>query len=101
MIRPALVAIDRREDEELVRRLATDKDFYSLLAQDPTSVLAEYDIELPPMEVPRDVVLPPRSEMVEALRVISGNHLAPARASWPPRAKFWPAMRGSVHAAAH
>jgi hypothetical protein len=38
-------------------------------------------------------VLPPRRQLAEALSTMSCGHLAPARASFPPRAKFWPALR--------
>jgi putative modified peptide len=98
--RPALVAIDPKEDEDLVRRLATDDEFRARLARSPTDVLAEYHIELPAAEIPADVVLPPRSQMAEALRAMTSSHLAPARTSLPARAKFWPALRLSVRAAA-
>jgi hypothetical protein len=98
---PALVQIDRREDEELVRRLATDDEFRARLARNPAGVLAEYHIEVPLTELPDEVVLPPRSQMAEALRAMTCGHLAPARASLPARAKFWPTLRLSLRSAAH
>jgi hypothetical protein len=98
--RAPLVRSDSRHDEELVRRLATDDDFRARLARDPASVLAEYQIELSPRELPTDVVLPPRSQMMEALRTLAGRHLAPARTSLPPRPKYWPAFRLAARPAA-
>jgi hypothetical protein len=83
-----------------VRRLATDDDFRARLARDPASVLAEYHIELSPRELPTDVVLPPRSQIAEALRRMVGGHLAPARTSLPPRPKYWPAFRLAARPAA-
>ena len=89
-----------RPDEDLVRRLATDDEFRARLARDPASVLAEYQIELSPRELPENVVLPPRSQMMEALRALTGGHLAPARTSVPPRPKYWPAFRLAARPAA-
>lgn len=100
MTRAPLVRSDPRQDEELVRRLATDDDFRARLARDPASVLAEYHIELSPRELPTDVVLPPRSQIAEALRRMVGGHLAPARTSFPPRPKYWPAFRLAARPAA-
>lgn len=100
MTRAPLGRSDPRPDEELVRRLATDDEFRARLARDPTSVLAEYHIELSPRERPKDVVLPPRSQMMEALRALTGAHLAPARTSVPPRPKYWPAFRLAARPAA-
>jgi hypothetical protein len=98
--RAPLVRSDSRHDEELVRRLATDDDFRARLARDPASVLAEYQIELSPRELPTDVVLPSRSQMMEALSTLAGRHLAPARSSFPPRPKYWPAFRLAARPAA-
>jgi hypothetical protein len=98
--RPALAARDLRAGEELLRRLATDDEFRARLAHKPTEVLAEYDIELPRTAVPTEVVLPPRSQLATALRAVAGGHLAPARASLPPRPKFWPAFRLAARPAA-
>lgn len=100
MTRAPLDRSDPRPDEELVRKLATDDEFRARLARDPTSVLAEYHIELSPRELPKDVVLPPRSQMMEALRALTGGHLAPARTSVPPRPKYWPAFRLAARPAA-
>lgn len=100
MTRAPLGRSDPRQDEELVRRLATDDDFRARLARDPASVLAEYHIELSPRELPTDVVLPPRSQIAEALRRMVGGHLAPARTSLPPRPKYWPAFRLAARPAA-
>lgn len=100
MTRPAFTAVDPRQDEELVRRLATDDEFRARLARDPASVLAEYHIELSTQELPTEVVLPPRSQMTEALRRMVGGHLAPARVSVPPRPKYWPAFRLAARPAA-
>lgn len=100
MTPPAPAARDLRAGEELLRRLATDDEFRARLAQNPTEVLAEYDIDLPPTAVPAEVVLPPRSQLATMLRAVAGGHLAPARASLPPRPKFWPALRLSVQPAA-
>ena len=97
---PASAARDLRAGEELVRRLATDDDFRARLAGNPTSVLAEYHIELSPRELPADVVLPSRSQMAEVLSRMVGGHLAPARTSFPPRPKFWPALRVAARPAA-
>jgi hypothetical protein len=89
-----------REDEKLVRRLATDDEFRARLARDPTAVLAEFHIELSARELPPEVVLPPRSQLAEALRRMVGGHLAPARTSFPPRPKYWPAFRLAARPAA-
>jgi hypothetical protein len=89
----ALAGIGRLQGEEFVRRLASDDEFRARLSLSPTSVLAEYDIELSPTDVPAEIVLPPRRQLAEALSTMSCGHLAPARASFPPRAKFWPALR--------
>jgi hypothetical protein len=96
----ALAGIGPREGEELVRRLATDDAFRARLAQSPTSVLAEYHIELPPTGLPAEVELPPKPQLAEALRAITSGHLAPARASVTPRAKYWPALCLSAQPAA-
>jgi hypothetical protein len=79
--------------EQLLRRLATDEEFRARLARSPSAALAEYRIALPPAALPAEVVLPPRAKLAETLRALSGGHLSPARASFPPRAKFWPALR--------
>lgn len=89
-----------RQDEELVRRLATDEEFRERLARSPARALAEYHIELPPDALPARVVLPSRSQMMDALRALTGAHLAPARTSLPPRPKFWPALRLAARPAA-
>jgi putative modified peptide len=96
----ALVASQPAPEEELVRRLATDDEFRARLARSPVRALAEYQIELPPGAVPSQVVLPSRSQMVEALRALTGGHLAPARTSLPPRPKYWPAFRLAARPAA-
>ena len=96
----ASAARDLLAGEELLRRLATDDEFRARLAQNPTDVLAEYDVDLPPTAVPAKVVLPPRSQLAAALRAVAGGHLAPARASLPPRPKFWPAFRLTARPAA-
>jgi hypothetical protein len=44
-------------------RLAEDDAFRALVADDPASALAEYEIELPDF-VPGDVVLPEKSALV-------------------------------------
>jgi hypothetical protein len=88
------------QSAELVRRLATDDDFRARLVENPADVLAEYQVELPPAAVPAEVVLPSRSQMVDALRALTGGHLAPARTSFPPRPKFWPALRVAARPAA-
>jgi hypothetical protein len=98
--RLARAVVDPRQDEDLVRMLATDDAFRARLARDPASVLAEYHIELSARELPKEVVLPPRSQMAEALRSMVGGHLAPARTSMPPRPKFWPALRLAARPAA-
>ena len=100
MTRPASAACDVRAGEELVRRLASDDEFRARLARSPACALAEYDIELPPSALPAQVVLPSRSQLVDALRALTGGHLAPARASLPARAKFWPTLRMSLRPAA-
>lgn len=89
-----------RRDEELIRRLATDDEFRARLAGNPASALAEYHIELSPRDLPADVVLPSRSQMADALRRMVGGHLAPARTSFPPRPKYWPAFRLAARPAA-
>jgi hypothetical protein len=91
-MRRALAGIGPTKEEELVRRLATDDEFRAQLAESPIGVLADYDIDLSPTELPSDVVLPPRQQLAEALRAMSSGHLAPVRASLAPRAKFWPAL---------
>jgi hypothetical protein len=96
----ASAGIAPRHHQELVRRLATDDEFRVRLARDPANVLTEYQIELSPRELPTDVVLPPRSQMMDALRALSGGHLAPARVAFPPRPKFWPAFRLAARPAA-
>lgn len=100
MTRRALAAIGPSSGEQLLRRLATDDQFRARLARSPTGVLAEYNIELLPAALPAEVVLPPMPQLAEALRAMSGGHLAPARSSFPPRAKFWPALRLSARPAA-
>jgi len=100
MTRATLAAVGPSDGEELLRRLATDDEFRARLAQKPTEVLAENDIDLPPTAVPAEVVLPPRSQLAAALGAVAGGHLAPARASLPARPKFWPALRLSVRPAA-
>jgi putative modified peptide len=100
MTRAPLVVSQPREDEELVRRLATDDEFRARLARNPARALAEYHIELPPGALPARVVLPPRSQIMDALGALTGRHLAPARASLPPRPKFWPALRLAARPAA-
>jgi hypothetical protein len=89
-----------RQDEQLALRLATDDEFRVRLARSPARALAEYDIELPPSALPAQVVLPSRSQMVDALRALTGGHLAPARTSLPPRPKYWPAFRLAARPAA-
>jgi hypothetical protein len=98
--RAAFVLSEQNENEELVRRLATDYEFRARLTRNPTGVLAEYQIDLPPTELPADVVLPPRSQMAEVLHAMTGGHLAPARSAFPPRPKYWPAFRLSLRPAA-
>jgi hypothetical protein len=93
-------ALGPTEGEELLRRLATDDEFRARLTRSPNGVLAEYNIELLPTELPAEVVLPPRPQLAEALRTISDGDLAPARSSLPPRPKFWPALCLSVRPAA-
>lgn len=95
----AFAAIGPVEGAELVRRLATDDEFRARLARSPAGVLAEYDIELSASELPAQVVLPPRPQLAEVLHAMTGGHLAPARSSFPPRAKFWPALRLSTRSA--
>jgi hypothetical protein len=95
-VTPVLATNGSCEVEHLLVRLATDDEFRARLARSPSSVLAEYEIELSPTELPGEVVLPPRRQLADALHTMSGGHLAPARSSFPPRAKFWPALRLSV-----
>jgi hypothetical protein len=92
-VTPVLATNGSGEAEHLLVRLATDDEFRARLALSPSSVLAEYDIQLSATELPGEVVLPPRRQLAEALHAMSGGHLAPARSSFPPRAKFWPALR--------
>jgi hypothetical protein len=98
--RPALVLSEQSKNEALVRKLATDDEFRARLRRNPTGVLAEYHIDLPSTELPADVVLPPRSQMAAVLHAMTGGHLAPARAAFPPRPKYWPAFRLSLRPAA-
>ena len=69
-------------------------------ATSPASVLREFHVDLPSAAVPDEVVLPPRSQLAEALRAITSADLAPARASVWPRPKYWPAlyMSAQTHA---
>ena len=100
MTRPPSAACDLWAGEELVRRLASDDEFRARLARSPACALAEYDIELPPSALPAEVVLPSRSQLGDALRALTGGHLAPARTSLPPRPKYWPAFRLAARPAA-
>jgi len=100
MSRATLAAVGPSHGEELVRRLATDDEFRARLERSPARALAEYHIELPPSALPTKVVLPPRPQMMEALRALTGGHLAPARTSLPPRPKYWPAFRLAARPAA-
>lgn len=100
MTRPASAARDLWSGEEFVRRLATDDEFRARLARSPARALAEYHIELPAGTLPAQVELPSRPQMVEALRALTGGHLAPARTSMPPRPKYWPAFRLAARPAA-
>ena len=70
-----------------------DDEFRARLARNPMNVLSEYQIELAPTAFPDEVVIPPRRQLAEALRTMSGCQLAPARVSFPPRPKFSPALR--------
>ena len=96
----ALASIDPREGEALVRRLATDDAFRRRLATSPERILREFHIEVPSAALPDEVVLPPTSQLVEALRAMTSGDLAPARSSVPARPKYWPALRLSAQPAA-
>jgi hypothetical protein len=65
----------KRDMVELVQRLAYEDEFRAAMEADPTSVLAEYKVNLPAGAFRAGVDLPPKEVLQEALGGFDGGPL--------------------------